>query len=124
MTKRLHFFANGIFSTSIAGGDIHFLKLAESAVLAGYDLNFFGGHALQEVLRKHRDSLVKMLADVDAQLRDLGEITSPVIQAPRQEDPFGSRPIINTAASEWEEPESVTHAQPVRAARPACILPA
>ena len=54
MTKRLHFFANGIFSTSIAGGDIHFLKLAESAVLAGYDLNFFGGHALQEVLRKHR----------------------------------------------------------------------
>jgi glycosyltransferase involved in cell wall biosynthesis len=50
---RLHFFTNGIFSTSIAGGDIHFLKLAEGAILAGYDLNFFGGHALQEVLRKH-----------------------------------------------------------------------
>ncbi|HUR82676.1 MAG TPA: DUF1573 domain-containing protein [Thermoanaerobaculia bacterium] len=64
-----------------------------------------------EVLRKHRESLVKMLADVDAQLRDIGEITSPVIQAPK-EDAFGSRPIINTAANTWEEPESVTHAQP------------
>jgi glycosyltransferase involved in cell wall biosynthesis len=51
---RLHFFTNGIFSTSIAGGDIHFLKLAEGAVRAGYELNFFGGHALQEVIRKHQ----------------------------------------------------------------------
>lgn len=51
---RLHFFTNGIFSTSIAGGDIHFLKLAEGAAAAGYELNFFGGHALQEVIRKHR----------------------------------------------------------------------
>ena len=50
---RLHFFTNGIFSTSIAGGDIHFLKLAEGAARAGYELNFFGGHALQEVIRKH-----------------------------------------------------------------------
>src|SRR6187455_1056351 len=50
---RLHFFTNGIFSTSIAGGDIHFLKLAEGAVKAGYELNFFGGYALQEVIRKH-----------------------------------------------------------------------
>jgi hypothetical protein len=74
-----------------------------------------------EVLRKHRESLVKMLADVDAQLRDLGEITSPVIQAPRQEDPFGSRPIVNTAA-DWEEPESVTHAQPGGGLRVLVIL--
>ena len=50
---RLHFFTNGIFSTSIAGGDIHFLKLAAGAARAGYELNFFGGHALQEVIRKH-----------------------------------------------------------------------
>jgi glycosyltransferase involved in cell wall biosynthesis len=50
---RLHFFTNGIFSTSIAGGDIHFLKLAEGAVKYGYELNFFGGHALQQVIRKH-----------------------------------------------------------------------
>jgi hypothetical protein len=50
---RLHFFTNGIFSTSIAGGDIHFLKLAEGAAKYGYELNFFGGHALQQVIRKH-----------------------------------------------------------------------
>src|SRR6187401_3516806 len=49
----LHFICNGVFSTSIAGGDIHFLKLAEGAARAGHSLNFFGGHALQEVLQKH-----------------------------------------------------------------------
>jgi glycosyltransferase involved in cell wall biosynthesis len=50
----LHFIANGVFSTSIAGGDIHFLKLAEAAARAGYELNFFGGHALWEVVQKHQ----------------------------------------------------------------------
>ena len=50
---RIHFITNGVFSTSIAGGDIHFLKLAEGAAKYGYDLNFFGGHALQQVIRKH-----------------------------------------------------------------------
>jgi glycosyltransferase involved in cell wall biosynthesis len=48
----LHFITNGVFSTSIAGGDIHFLKLAEGAAKAGYALNFFGGHALREVVQK------------------------------------------------------------------------
>jgi glycosyltransferase involved in cell wall biosynthesis len=50
---RIHFITNGVFSTSIAGGDIHFLKLAEAAAAAGYVLNFFGGTALQEVVRAH-----------------------------------------------------------------------
>jgi glycosyltransferase involved in cell wall biosynthesis len=50
----LHFICNGVFSTSIAGGDIHFLKLAEGAAQAGYSLNFFGGHALQEVIQRHK----------------------------------------------------------------------
>jgi|YelNatPaOPRAMG01_1025707.scaffolds.fasta_scaffold17715_4 glycosyltransferase involved in cell wall biosynthesis len=51
---RVHFIANGVFSTRIAGGDIHFLKLAEAAVQAGYELNFFGGRALWEVLQAHQ----------------------------------------------------------------------
>jgi glycosyltransferase involved in cell wall biosynthesis len=51
---RLHFITNGVFTTSIAGGDIHFLKLAEGAARAGYELNFFGGNALKEVIEKHR----------------------------------------------------------------------
>ncbi|HYC90371.1 MAG TPA: DUF1573 domain-containing protein [Thermoanaerobaculia bacterium] len=65
-----------------------------------------------DVLRKHRESLVKMLADVDAQLRELGEITAPVIPPPRSpapptlpdHDPIDSRPIVNTAAM-YDEPE-------------------
>ena len=50
---RLHLIANGVFSTGIAGGDIHFLKLAEGAARAGHELNFFGGQALREVLAAH-----------------------------------------------------------------------
>jgi glycosyltransferase involved in cell wall biosynthesis len=50
---RLHLITNGVFSTSIAGGDIHFLKLCQAATSAGWELNFWGGHALQEVLQKH-----------------------------------------------------------------------
>lgn len=53
-----------------------------------------------DVLRKHRESLVKMLADVDAQLRDLGEITSPVIPAPH-DDGLSSRPLVTT--SDYDE---------------------
>ena len=51
---KIHFITNGVFTTSIAGGDIHFLKLAEGAAQAGYELNFFGGHALREVLQQHK----------------------------------------------------------------------
>lgn len=51
---KLHLITNGVFSTSIAGGDIHFLKLAEGAARAGYELNFFGGHALREVIQQHQ----------------------------------------------------------------------
>ena len=52
--SKIHFVTNGVFSTSIAGGDIHFLKLAEGAAKAGYELNFFGGHALKEVIAQHK----------------------------------------------------------------------
>jgi len=31
---KIHFITNGVFTTSIAGGDIHFLKLAEGAAKA------------------------------------------------------------------------------------------
>jgi glycosyltransferase involved in cell wall biosynthesis len=51
---RLHFISNGVFTTSIAGGDIHFMKLAAAAAGAGYEVNYFGGHALREVIENHR----------------------------------------------------------------------
>jgi glycosyltransferase involved in cell wall biosynthesis len=52
--EKIHFISNGIFSTRIAGGDIHSLNLAEAAARAGYELNFFGGHALAEVIAQHK----------------------------------------------------------------------
>ena len=51
MPPRIHFVSNGVFTTSIAGGDIHFMKLAAAAASAGYEVNYFGGHALREVMR-------------------------------------------------------------------------
>jgi glycosyltransferase involved in cell wall biosynthesis len=41
---------NGVFMTSVAGGDIHCFEMARAAESAGFTINFFGGHALQEVL--------------------------------------------------------------------------
>ncbi len=54
MRPKIHFITNGVFTTTIAGGDIHFLKLAEAAARAGHELNFFGGHAVKEVLHTHK----------------------------------------------------------------------
>ena len=51
MTKpTIHFITNGVFSTGIAGGDIHFFKMAEGAATAGYPINYFGGQALAQVV--------------------------------------------------------------------------
>src|SRR5215475_11021531 len=63
MGPRLHLITNGVFSTSIAGGDIHFLKLAEGAARAGYQLNLFGGHALREVVAQHQLPATVTLTD-------------------------------------------------------------
>ncbi|MGA3283888.1 MAG: glycosyltransferase [Verrucomicrobiota bacterium] len=54
MRAKIHFICNGVFSTSIAGGDVHFLKLAESAARADYELNFWGGTALREIIERHK----------------------------------------------------------------------
>ena len=66
MRPKIHFIANGVFSTAIAGGDIHFLKLAETAIQAGYELNFFGGHALKKVIAERNLSATVTLTDAEA----------------------------------------------------------
>lgn len=51
-----------------------------------------------DVLRKHRESLVKMLADVDAQLRELGDFTEPGAPPPHpaRSEHLDSRPLVTT----------------------------
>lgn len=51
---KIHFFANGIFSTGIAGGDMVFFNLARAAAEHGYAVNYFGGHAFQEVAAREQ----------------------------------------------------------------------
>jgi len=46
----VHFVANCVYSDHVAGGDIHFFEMARAAISAGYEVNFFGGHALQKHL--------------------------------------------------------------------------
>src|SRR5438270_11604504 len=49
--RRIHFVANCVYSNHLAGGDIHFLHMAEAALGSGYQLHFFGGSALATHLR-------------------------------------------------------------------------
>jgi glycosyltransferase involved in cell wall biosynthesis len=64
--QRIYFFANGVFSAQtneVAGGDIHFFNMAQAAMDAGYIVNFFGGHALQEHLRARFKTFELTLTD-------------------------------------------------------------
>lgn len=54
MPPKIHFFANGVFTTSLAGGDFHFLELAKVVAAEGFEINYFGGHALKEALVQHK----------------------------------------------------------------------
>jgi len=61
--RRIYFFANGIFSDQISGGDIHFFHMAEAAMEAGYTVHFFGGHALEKQLRARFEKYELTLTD-------------------------------------------------------------
>jgi glycosyltransferase involved in cell wall biosynthesis len=50
MNKRVHFLCNGVYASKVGGGDIHMIHLARAALAHGYQVNFFGGHALQRQL--------------------------------------------------------------------------
>jgi glycosyltransferase involved in cell wall biosynthesis len=50
VSRKIHFFTNGIFSTSFAGGDMVFFNMARAAARAGYEINYFGGHAFQQIV--------------------------------------------------------------------------
>jgi glycosyltransferase involved in cell wall biosynthesis len=73
VSQKVHFVVNGIFSTAIAGGDIHFLKLAEAATRNGYEVNLFGGTALKKVAQEHHLSCEVTLTDDAAMRRVKGD---------------------------------------------------
>jgi glycosyltransferase involved in cell wall biosynthesis len=50
--RRIHFIANCVYGDHLAGGDIHFFEMARVAAEVGYEVNFFGGHALQAHIAK------------------------------------------------------------------------
>ena len=52
--RKIHFFTNGIFSTSIAGGDMVYFNLARAAAAAGFEVNHFGGHAFAQVAAREK----------------------------------------------------------------------
>ena len=54
MRQKIHFITNGIFSTGIAGGDMVFFNLARAVAQAGYEVNYFSGHAFREVAATHK----------------------------------------------------------------------
>lgn len=60
---RIHFVANCLYGTHIAGGDIHFFQLALGAIKAGFQLHFFGGHALAYHLQKQEISATQTVTD-------------------------------------------------------------
>lgn len=49
---RLHFVANCVYGTHFGGGDTHFYQMARAASKAGWQLHFYGGHALKHHLRE------------------------------------------------------------------------
>ena len=50
LQDRIYFFANGIYTDAVSGGDIHFFQMAHAAMESGKTVHFFGGHALQKQL--------------------------------------------------------------------------
>src|SRR4051812_48796709 len=53
-SRKIHFIANCVYGKHLAGGDIHFFEMARAAAEAGYQVNFFGGYALQHHIEAQR----------------------------------------------------------------------
>jgi glycosyltransferase involved in cell wall biosynthesis len=70
---RLICFANTIYNDSMAGGDIYFYFMVQSALDAGYPVHFFGGHALRHFLQRWK--LPENLTLTDSGPGKLGDVT-------------------------------------------------
>jgi glycosyltransferase involved in cell wall biosynthesis len=70
--RRIVFFVNGIFGEGVGGGDIFFYHMARGAKAAGFDVHFFGGHALKTHLE--REGLPMNLTLTDKREGKLGDV--------------------------------------------------
>lgn len=64
-TGRLHFVANCVYGRHMGGGDTHFFQMAQAAQRAGWQLHFFGGHALRYHLQQQVPAVEQTLTDSD-----------------------------------------------------------
>lgn len=71
---RLVCFVNGIYTKHIAGGDIYLTHIIRGVVEAGYPVHFFGGHALEWLL-KHQN-LPLNLTLTDKRIAEFGDASS------------------------------------------------
>lgn len=60
---RLHFIANCVYGTHFGGGDTHFYQMAKAAIRAGWQLHFYGGHALKHHLNEQGITAEQTLTD-------------------------------------------------------------
>lgn len=60
---QLVFMANSMYSGILSGGDIHTLNMAAGALLAGYAVHFFTGHALKSELESRNLPVAVTLTD-------------------------------------------------------------
>jgi glycosyltransferase involved in cell wall biosynthesis len=73
--RRIVFFVNGIFGEGIGGGDIFFSYMVRAALRAGYEVYFFGGHALKKYIEREKFPLNLALTDSGpAQLGDVRKL--------------------------------------------------
>ncbi len=65
-----------MYGDHVAGGDLHFFEMAEAARHAGYHVNFFGGHALQQhVQSRHLADSVTLTDQAALRKIDAGKVS-------------------------------------------------
>ena len=64
-----------MYGDHLAGGDIHFFKMAEAAIAAGHSVNFIGGHALKGHIERQKIKADTTLTDRASMARiDAGKV--------------------------------------------------
>ena len=77
-SRKIHFFTNGIFSTSFAGGDMVFFNMARAAARAGFEVNYFGGQAFAKIVESEKLPGSVTLTDVAIMPKSTGGLGAQI----------------------------------------------